>query len=546
MTASETFVITGAGPAGAKAAVRDGRQASRPPDTRRLASPDARLPGQPEPAEASSGPASIGVVQSAVDRLHLAVQDLRCAGAALPGGPGGRRDNHGWDGSGLPARGSRVGAGRRRAGAQAPGQAGIEFRLLGCFKVSRAGRAIASSSFGGRRVRQFVQILLRERGRLVPKDVLIAALWPEREPADPGANLAVLASRARHALGESSLILISQGGYVFADDDRCWVDAEAFAAYAERGRMALASGNAAVALRSYRSALALWAGDPLVENLYEEWAQDHRGLLIRLYEEALEGAARAALQLGQAAVALHFAGILRERAPLHENGWLILMRAHAQAGDPAAAIELFHAWRLLLADELGLDPCAEMSELYGRIIGCEPASDPIRPGEGAPTSSSPAAGGPVNQSEIPEPTREILDWISDAAFVLDPGGRFLYINRRAAELAGRPASCLIGRTVWEIFPEEWSPGFSVRAEAALKERAPGYFRGFCPPASTWLDAALYPGGQGLLAVLRDVTGQVLAEEQVHRALAVVEASRSELESLTRPKLKGNRKVVAIA
>ena len=296
-------------------------------------------------------------------------------------------------------------------------------------------------------MRQFVQILLRERGRLVPKDVLIAALWPEREPADPGANLAVLASRARHALGESSLILISQGGYVFADDDRCWVDAEAFAAYAERGRMALASGHAAAALRSYRSALALWAGDPLVENLYEEWAQDHRGLLVRLYEEALEGAARAALQLGQAAVALHFARILRERAPLHEKGWLILMRAHAQAGDPAAAIELFHAWRLLLADELGLDPCAEMSELYGRIIGSEPASDPIRPGRGTPTPSSPAAGGPVDESEIPEPAREILDWISDAAFVLDARGRCLYMNRRAAEFAGRPASCLIGRTV---------------------------------------------------------------------------------------------------
>jgi hypothetical protein len=43
---------------------------------------------------------------------------------------------------------------------------------------------------------------------------------------------------------------------------------------------------------------------------------------------------------------------------------------------------------------------------------------------------------------------------------------------------------------------------------------------------------LYPGGRGLLAVLRDVTGQVLAEEQVHRALAGVEASRRELQSLT--------------
>lgn len=511
--------------------VRDGRRAARPPDAHRRAAPDASLLG-PQPAEASSGPASIGVVQSAVDRLHLAAEDLRCAGAALPGGLEGRRNDHSWDGSGRPARADRAAAGPRRPGTQAPGQAGIEFRLLGRFRVSRAGREIANSSFGGRRVQQLVQILLRERGRLVPRDVLVAALWPDREPADPGANLAVLASRARHALGESSLILASQGGYVFADDDRCWVDVETFAADAERGRMSLASGHAVAALRSYRSALALWAGDPLVENLYEEWAQGHRSLLVRLYEEALEGAARAAMQLGQATVALHFAGILRERAPLHEEGWLILMKAHAETGDPAGAIELFHAWRALLADELGLDPCTEISELYGRIIGGEPASDPIRPGGGALTASGPAAAGPAHESEGLESTQEILDWISDAAFVLDPGGRFLYINRPAAELAGRPASRLIGRTVCEIFPEEWSPGFCACAQAALKEQAPGSFRGFCPPLSAWLDAALYPGGRGLLAVLRNVTGQVLAEEQVHRALAGVEASRSELESLT--------------
>src|SRR4051812_5074168 len=102
--------------------------------------------------------------------------------------------------------------------------------------------------------------------QVVPRDVLVEALWPGRVPADPEANLAVLASRARRALGESSLILACQGGYVFADDDRCWVDAEAFAAAAERGRVSLASGDAAAALGSYRSALALWAGDPFMEN----------------------------------------------------------------------------------------------------------------------------------------------------------------------------------------------------------------------------------------------------------------------------------------
>jgi PAS domain S-box-containing protein len=473
-----------------------------------------------------------GLVQSAVDRLCRAAEDLRSAQAVLPGGWPGLRDNHG-SGAACPAAadgGPRAGPGR--PGAQAPGQADFVFRLLGCFKVSRAGREIANRSFGGRRVRQLVQILLRERGRLVPRDVLIGALWPGCEPADPGANLAVLASRARHALGDSSLILVSDGGYVFAEDDRCWVDTEAFAADAERGRVSLAAGHTSTALRSYRAALALWAGDPLMENQYEDWAQGHRRLFARLYEEALHGAAKAALQLGQAAVALHFAGILIERVPLHEEGWLILMRAHIEAGDPVAAIELFHAWRSLLADELGLDPCTEMSDLYQRIVGCEPAHCLSQPEGGMPLSASRAADGPADESEMPEPTREVLDWISDAAFVLDPGGRFLYINDQAAELAGHPASCLIGRMVCEVFPEEWSPGFCACVMAALKEQADGCFRGFSAPVDAWLDAALYPGGRGLLAVLRNVTGQVLAEEQVHRALAAVEASRSQLESLT--------------
>jgi len=493
----------------------------------------ARPPSSPRSLDAllgDSGPHQAGQVQVAVHQLHLAAEDLRCAGGALPGGWPGQRSYSAAAACHSPASDA-AHADDRSAGLQVPRRAGIEFSVLGSFKVYGLHGRIPNSAFGGRRVRQLVQILLRERGRLVPRDVLVDALWPGGGPADPGANLAVLASRARHALGESSLILAIQGGYAFTDDDRCWVDAESFAADAERGRVSLASGHAEAALRSYRSALALWRGDPFAESLYEEWAQGHRRLFGMLYEESLDGAARAALQLGQATVAMHFARILTERVPLNEEGRLVLMRALAGAGDPAAAIELFRDWRKLLADEMGLDPCAEMSELYQRIVGCEPALDVIWPEVPAPSQASHATPGPLEQSEMLKPTREILDWISDAAFVLDPAARFLYINARGADLAGRPACRVIGRTVREVCTEDRLPGFCGWAEAALKEQAPGHFRGFCPPVNAWFDTALYPGDRGLLAVLRDVTGQVLAEEQVHRALAEVEASRSELECL---------------
>ncbi|HET9973256.1 MAG TPA: BTAD domain-containing putative transcriptional regulator [Streptosporangiaceae bacterium] len=268
----------------------------------------------------------------------------------------------------------------------------------------------------------------------------------------------------------------------------------------------------------------MWAGDPFMENLYQDWAQGYRRLFARLYEEALGGAARAALQLGQPAVALHFAGILTERVPLHEEGQLLVMRAHAEAGDAAAAVGLFHGWRVLLAEELGLDPCAEMSELYRRIAGRGPGGPPGR----VASPSGPAAGGLAGEWGMLASVREILDWISDAVFALDPEGRCMYVNERGAELTGQPAGCLVGRMAGEIFPGQWSSGFWACVQA-LTGRAPGRFRGFYPPAGAWIEAVLYPGRRGLLAVLRDVTGQVLAEQQVHRALAEVEASRRELE-----------------
>ena len=164
--------------------------------------------------------------------------------------------------------GAGAGAGRRRPGVQAPGRAVIEFRLLGRFRVSGAGRDIASSSFGGAAGAAAGADSAQGAGAARSQGCADRRAVAGARAGHPGANFAVLASRARHALGDSSLIVVSEGGYVFADDDRCWVDARAFAADAERGRMALASGHAAAALRSYRSALALWAGDPLVENQY--------------------------------------------------------------------------------------------------------------------------------------------------------------------------------------------------------------------------------------------------------------------------------------
>lgn len=488
----------------------------RPPPANVIA-----LPLRPGARRACPVAEPLDVSGQILELLHRAVADLTVAEAVLRPGAVAQPDCGGPHDRGPAAFGTGA---RSRHGGQAlggPGQGCVEIRLLGCFRLTRAGREVSCSSFGGRRARQLLQILLMDRGRLVPKDVLIEALWPGEGPADPEANLAVLVSRARHAVGEASLILGRPGGYLYADDGRSWVDTEAFAREAERGRLALASGNATAALRACQAALRLWKGDPLMENIYAEWAQSFRRRFAVLHEEALGGLAKVSLELGQAATALDAARQLTQHVPLGEEGHVLLMQALVAAGDPAGAVSAFHGWRDRLTRELGVGPSRQACDLFQRILRHEPLGYPPPPQEAPPSGRQTGAGEDLADA--------VLGWIPDAVFVLDRGGHVAYANPAGAVIAGLPAGCLRGIAPSEVFPQDWLDAYHRCAVTALAAGAPGWFRAFCVPLGSWLEWIVCPGERGLLVTSRNVTPLVEAAGRVHEALAAVEASRTELQ-----------------
>jgi DNA-binding SARP family transcriptional activator len=245
---------------------------------------------------------------------------------------------------------------------------GLEVRLLGRFVVRRAGQEVAPTAFGGRLVQTLIRVLVSRRGSFVSKDVLAEALWSERLPADPTANIEVLVSRARRALGDPSLILTVPGGYAFAGQARCLIDAEEFAAAVRAGGEELAARRPVLALRCFREALDRWEGQPLAEDAYADWAQDYRRTLVRVHLEALEGAAAAALAAGQPGEAVAAAEQAVGLEPLREASQLLLVEALAASGDQAAALAAFAAFRQRLAAELGLDPSPQALELERRIL----------------------------------------------------------------------------------------------------------------------------------------------------------------------------------
>ena len=196
---------------------------------------------------------------------------------------------------------------------------------------------------------------------------LIAMLWPEGAPKDPQAQLRPILSGLRRALGPKALEGREQLQLVLPDP--VWVDAEAAFAAVTAARTAAGEGDWRSVRQRAQAALDLLEGG-FLPGEHAEWIEAHRRELEETRLEALEWAARSALALGgtELAAAEKAARELVLCAPYRETGYRCLMEAYAAEGNAAEALRVYEELRVLLRDELGTAPAAEVQALHKRIL----------------------------------------------------------------------------------------------------------------------------------------------------------------------------------
>jgi DNA-binding SARP family transcriptional activator len=268
----------------------------------------------------------------------------------------------------------------------------LHITLLGGFTVRNGDRVVAAPAFGGELSRQLVRMLAVRRGALVSRDELVAGLWPVQAPSDPAANLNAQVSRARRALGTPGLIVTAPGGYLLRSGTSCTVDIELVTDAVAEARAHLTAGRHVSARRCYEHALRCWAGDPLIEDRYADWAAGPRQRLEQLHLTALEGAAGTALVGGDTVTATAFAEQAVAAAPLRESAHALLIRALAAAGDRAGALDAYARLRRRFTDELGIDPTPQTVALQEALLRGE-ALEVRAPDAPASTLPSPATQG---------------------------------------------------------------------------------------------------------------------------------------------------------
>ena len=239
----------------------------------------------------------------------------------------------------------------------------VHIYLLGRFEVARDQRILKVDAWSRRKAALLLQHLALERRAV--KDQVIEILWPESAP-DSGTNnlyqtLHVLRQTLDTALGSGTgeAMLSFEGGILSLNAD-VWVDAEEF----ER----LCVGSSSEALQQ---ALALYQGDLLPENLYDDWTQARRAALQRLQRETVLRLAAYLQENSDYEAAISLVTPLLSRDPTDETAHREVMRLYALSGQRHEALRQYQRCVKALEEELGLTPDPATEALFAQILNGE-------------------------------------------------------------------------------------------------------------------------------------------------------------------------------
>jgi PAS domain S-box-containing protein len=130
-------------------------------------------------------------------------------------------------------------------------------------------------------------------------------------------------------------------------------------------------------------------------------------------------------------------------------------------------------------------------------------------------------------------TTDILENIPDAFAVLDRDWRYLYLNAAAERLLGRKREELLGKTIWDEYPEAVGTALEEGWRGAMEQRIATHVEEFYPGIG-WVEEHSYPSDEGIWIFFQNITERKHQQEalkettdRLERTVAALKAQRAE-------------------
>jgi PAS domain S-box-containing protein len=125
----------------------------------------------------------------------------------------------------------------------------------------------------------------------------------------------------------------------------------------------------------------------------------------------------------------------------------------------------------------------------------------------------------------------ILGSMNDIFLTLDAGWRLTFINDEGLRTMGAGRKSLLGRNLWELFPDAVGNEAYVQMHRAMSERVTVEYEVFYGPWKRWFAGKAYPMGEGGLALFaRDITERKSIDESLRLSR---EQAAEDLSAMTR-------------
>lgn len=112
---------------------------------------------------------------------------------------------------------------------------------------------------------------------------------------------------------------------------------------------------------------------------------------------------------------------------------------------------------------------------------------------------------------------ETLEAMSDAFYTLDRQWRFTYLNQAAERLLRHARQELLGKGLWDAYPDLVGTHFGAQYEIVMAQRRPVVFEEYYAPLQVWKDVRIYPTEEGLAAYTTDITERKQLQEMEREA-----------------------------
>ncbi len=249
----------------------------------------------------------------------------------------------------------------------------LEVYCLGKFQVRVGWKKI--DLWHSVKAKSLLKYLISQQGHLVSKDILMEALWPGCEPSLANNNLKAAVRALRQTLNldhvtdkDFAWILFQDGNYMVNSEVDLWVDVDQFEYHWHLGRRLEKEGKLAEAMSVHETAAALYRGDYLEDDPYEEWTYLQREALKDEYLAILSKLAGFSLHEADYDGCIIYCQKILGKDPCREDAYRRLMCCYSRLGQRNRAIGWYRLCEKTIKNELEVAPDKRTVEFYQKLL----------------------------------------------------------------------------------------------------------------------------------------------------------------------------------